>query len=109
MNALREASVSRDGRVVAFSGTTFENARTFDNELHDGIWATGLYLWQAGKAKRVTADPAPCPGCSTFETQPSLTAGGGTLTAETFFTRPGPGASAGCRRGRPAAARRSSW
>ena len=86
MTELREPAASADGRTVAFTGTTPRNAGTFDGQFHYGINATGLYLWRSGKVRRVTGAPAQCAGCSSFETTPSITPGGGTVTAETFFS-----------------------
>jgi Tol biopolymer transport system component len=86
LSTLREAAVSRDGRTIAFSGHTNRNAGTFGGQFHYGVNATGLYLWRSGQIRRVTGDPAPCNGCSTFETKPSLTPEGDTVTAETFFS-----------------------
>lgn len=85
MTELREPAASVDGRTVAFTGTTPRNVGTFDGQFHYGINATGLYLWRSGKVRRITGDPAPCRLLLVRDDavdQP----GGGTVTAETFFS-----------------------
>jgi hypothetical protein len=86
MNDLREPSVTADGAEVAFSGTTLKNAALANGEQHYGINATGVYLWDAGLTTRLTGEPAPCFGCSSFETNPSLGPDRRILSASTFFS-----------------------